>query len=222
MTKFKIRKLTDNDIVEGISQNGRFIVMVKLTNQTPWTADGYESFPNVKYNIFDTYQDAFTRLTELAKQLGAKAVDSGLPQEQVFIHSTGLSYGKYKDGTPNALFDTLNRVVCSFPTDRDSDTRRGSPSTPEVILANATLFQGASDLLIASRAMLDWCRERISLAQSPEAHELVLSLYKAIQNCIQQEPIEGISEDAKGQALELLKSDELPPPITSKEHFRSM
>lgn len=52
-------------------------------------------------------------------------------------------------GTPNALYDGLSRVVVSFPTDRTHDTRRGSPSTPETIKANAKLFAAAADLLLA-------------------------------------------------------------------------
>ena len=65
------------------------------------------------------------------------------------VHSTPLVFAIGKDGAPNALFDQLNRVVCSFPTDRAHDTRRGSPSTPETILANAQLFAAAPDLLDA-------------------------------------------------------------------------
>lgn len=64
-------------------------------------------------------------------------------------HSTFLSFGIGKDGAPNAIFDPLSRVVCSFPTDRTHDTRRGSPSTPETILANARLFAAAPALLDA-------------------------------------------------------------------------
>lgn len=63
------------------------------------------------------------------------------------LHSTQLTFGAYKDGTPNAIFDGLNRVVVSFPTNREQDTRRGSPSTPETILANARLYCAAPDLL---------------------------------------------------------------------------
>jgi hypothetical protein len=65
------------------------------------------------------------------------------------MHSTNLDYGTGKDGAPNALFDGLARVVASFPTDRTHDTRRGSPSTPETILANAKLFAAAPELLAA-------------------------------------------------------------------------
>lgn len=62
------------------------------------------------------------------------------------MHSTNLTLGHDQHGTPNALYDGLNRVVVSFPTDRTHDTRRGSPSTPETILANAKLFAAADDL----------------------------------------------------------------------------
>jgi len=61
--------------------------------------------------------------------------------------SSPLTFGTYADGAPNAIFDQLNRVVCSFPTDRTTDTRKGSPSNPETALANARLFIAAQELL---------------------------------------------------------------------------
>lgn len=67
------------------------------------------------------------------------------------MQSTNLDYGTGKDGAPNALFDGLARVVASFPTDRTHDTRRGSPSTPETILANAKLFAAAPELLALAK-----------------------------------------------------------------------
>ena len=70
------------------------------------------------------------------------------------MHSTNLTHGTHKDGTINALYDGLNRVVVTFPTDKD-DTRRGSPSTQETIAANAALFKAAADLLhVAKRVEL--------------------------------------------------------------------
>lgn len=77
-------------------------------------------------------------------------------------YSHPLTFGLGKDGAPNALFDGLSRVVASFPTDRTHDTRRGSPSTPETILANAKLFKAAPALV---RALV---RISSNAAESPE------------------------------------------------------
>lgn len=106
--------------------------------------------------------------------------DSGF----ISMHSTDLSFGRgRRDGAPNALFDSLNRVVCSFPSDRRTDSRRGSPSTPEVILANAKLFQGSPRLLTASKALLDWGREHVSPLYNPEAHSMLVELHTALELC---------------------------------------
>lgn len=85
--------------------------------------------------------------------------------------SSPLTFGIGKDGAPNALFDPLSRVVCSFPTDRATDTRRGSPSTPETILANAQLFAAAHELLAVLELIHanagespEWIRARIAPA----------------------------------------------------------
>lgn len=69
------------------------------------------------------------------------------------LHSTSLTIGRDKHGTPNALYDGLSRVVVSFPADRTYDTRRGSPSTPETIEANARLFAAAPELHAALMAI---------------------------------------------------------------------
>ena len=70
------------------------------------------------------------------------------------MNSIQLTYGRKKDGTPNAIFDGLNRVVCSFPDVSTSpygggDMRKGSPSTAETMKANAALFCAAPELLDA-------------------------------------------------------------------------
>jgi hypothetical protein len=72
------------------------------------------------------------------------------------MHSTSLTTGTNKHGVPNALYDSLNRIVCSFPDPGiDGDTRRGSPSTPETIHANARLFTAAPALLDALHYLLE-------------------------------------------------------------------
>jgi len=70
------------------------------------------------------------------------------------MHSTNLTFGKKKDGTPNAIFDQLGRVVCSFPEihpdhTRGNDCRKGSPYTARTMAANACLFTAAPELLSA-------------------------------------------------------------------------
>lgn len=71
------------------------------------------------------------------------------------MHSTNLTIVRDRHGTPNALYDGLNRVVVSFPTDRTHDIRRGSPSTPETIEANAKLFLAAANLPSGPGSLLD-------------------------------------------------------------------
>ena len=65
------------------------------------------------------------------------------------MHSIApLSIGRGKNRVPNAIFDSLNRIACSFPAvGIDGDKRRGSPSTAETIEANARLIAAAPDLL---------------------------------------------------------------------------
>lgn len=75
-------------------------------------------------------------------------------------HSTGLTYGRRQDGTPNAIFDGLNRVVATFPelhttSTGSQDIRPGSPTTAETMEANARLFAHAPELYAACQAILD-------------------------------------------------------------------
>lgn len=88
------------------------------------------------------------------------AKNSNPPNTMKTTHSPGpLTYGTKKDGSPNAIFDSLNRIVCSFPavhTDATggNDIRKGSPHTAETMGANARLFTAAPDLLAAAIAIL--------------------------------------------------------------------
>lgn len=92
------------------------------------------------------------------------------------MHSTHLTIGHDQHGTPNALYDGLSRVVVSFPTDRTHDTRRGSPSTPETITANAKLFLAAPELLAASFDLLEILRD---MPKGPQ-HDAMVKLHHAI------------------------------------------
>ena len=72
------------------------------------------------------------------------------------MHSAQLFIGRGKNRVPNALYDSLNRIVCSFPdAGTGQDTRRGSPSTAETIDANARLIAAAPELLHACKWALD-------------------------------------------------------------------
>jgi hypothetical protein len=78
------------------------------------------------------------------------------------MNSIQLTYGRKKDGTPNAIFDGLSRVVCSFPDVGGDDTRRGSPTTAKTMEANAALFCAAPELLAALEEVTDcilWYRQ---------------------------------------------------------------
>lgn len=70
------------------------------------------------------------------------------------MNATPLTYFKKKDGSPNAIYDLLNRMVVSFPevahpSDPAADRRIGSPRTPEAMEEYAKLFCAAPDLLTA-------------------------------------------------------------------------
>ena len=77
------------------------------------------------------------------------------------MHSISpLTFGLKKDGSPNPIFDSLNRVVCSFPeisttSTGGRDTRKGSPYTMETMQANARLFTAAPALLAALNYLLE-------------------------------------------------------------------
>ena len=64
---------------------------------------------------------------------------------------SAYTYGTRKDGGANAVFDGLNRVVCSFPDPSEYDTRKGSPTLPEETIKNARLFAAAPDLLVIAK-----------------------------------------------------------------------
>lgn len=95
-------------------------------------------------------------------------------------HSTNLTYGRRQDGSPNALFDGLGRMACSFPAVHDGssgshDTRRGSPTTVETMEANARLWCAAPELLASLEAISDWCRSNLSPVLVPDSscHQLL-------------------------------------------------
>lgn len=67
------------------------------------------------------------------------------------MNSIQLTYGKNRDGSPNAIFDGINRIVCSFHPVGGDDTRKGSPTTMETMTANARLFCASPELLEALR-----------------------------------------------------------------------
>lgn len=76
------------------------------------------------------------------------------------MNSIQLTYGQKKDGTPNAIFDGLSRVVCSFPDVSTlpyggGDMRKGSPSTAETMKANAALFCAAPEMLTALEGVIE-------------------------------------------------------------------
>ena len=73
------------------------------------------------------------------------------------MNSTQLTYGRRKDGSPNAIFDGLSRLVCSFPEISTSpygggDIRKGSPTTAATMEANARMFCAATELLAALKS----------------------------------------------------------------------
>jgi hypothetical protein len=74
------------------------------------------------------------------------------------MNSTQLTYGRRKDGSPNAIFDGLSRLVCSFPEISTSpygggDIRKGSPTTAATMEANARMFCAATELLAALKRL---------------------------------------------------------------------
>lgn len=87
------------------------------------------------------------------------------------LHSTGLTFGRRQDGSPNAIFDSLNRVVCSFPEVHldckgSNDARRGSPTTAETMLANAQLFTASPDGLAFAESFVEWAKLLASTKRS--------------------------------------------------------
>lgn len=67
--KFRIRKLKNGETYGGICHAGRFVVDIKLTEQTPWTADGEDAYPAPVINLHDSYAEAHARMEKLMSAL---------------------------------------------------------------------------------------------------------------------------------------------------------
>lgn len=67
--KFRIRKLKDGETYGGICHANRFVVDIKLSEQTPWTADGEDAHPIPVINLHDSYDAAHARMETLMAAL---------------------------------------------------------------------------------------------------------------------------------------------------------
>lgn len=67
--KFRIRKLKDGETYGGICHANRFVVDIKLSEQTPWTADGEDAYPIPVINLHDSYDEARARMESLMAAL---------------------------------------------------------------------------------------------------------------------------------------------------------
>lgn len=84
------------------------------------------------------------------------------------------SFGTRKDGGANAIFDRLNRVVCSFPEPDASDTRRGCPSRSEETMRNARLIATAPALRKTLEKLTEWACTHTSPVEANSPHMLLV------------------------------------------------
>jgi len=111
-----------------------------------------------------------------------------LDPNKVHHSPTPFYTGKKKDGSPNAIFDSLNRVVCSFPdiqtNPNTGDTRTGSPYTLLAMDANAALFRSAPETFAALRALVDWGRQHTSPIDENSPHDLLVNACAIIEKVL--------------------------------------
>jgi hypothetical protein len=67
--KFRIKQLKDGNTFGGILKPQRFVVDIKLSEQTPWVADGEDAYPTPVVNLHDSYDAAYARMESLMAAL---------------------------------------------------------------------------------------------------------------------------------------------------------